>query len=171
MSNDDETSPPPSSDTTLVNTPRPSTPQNNVTSTVEDMASKTIDKVEKAVLYAFDEAPTYQQDNHFILSGYRGELKSFKRCFNSIFSLHNETGTISVWDLVDCTSEYLVSSIGGVGIRSAGGIRVVYLFTTISDVVTCRHCCFRVLFWWSGDLSWNECECTPYILLRRVDRF
>ena len=57
------------------------------------MASETVNKVKKAVLYAFGDAPLYQQDNHYILSGYRGELKSFQRCFESLWYLHNETGT------------------------------------------------------------------------------
>jgi hypothetical protein len=76
-----------STDTTLVNTPEPKTPHESK-GTVDDVASKIIDKM----LYAFHESPVYQQDNHFILSGYRGELKSFQRCFGSIWYLHNETG-------------------------------------------------------------------------------
>lgn len=80
-----------STDTTVVNTPEPRTPQESK-GTVDDVASKVIDKMESIVLYAFHESPAYQQDNHFILSGYRGELNSFQRCFRSIWYLHNETG-------------------------------------------------------------------------------
>jgi adiponectin receptor len=82
---------PMSNETTLVNTPEIGTPSED-TSAVEDIASETIDKVE-SVLRAFHEAPTYQQDNHFILRGYRGELNSFKRCFDSLWYVHNETGS------------------------------------------------------------------------------
>jgi hypothetical protein len=85
-----------SAEPTLVNnTPECSTPQEMATA-AKDFASKTIRKVESLVLYAFHEAPSYQQDNHYILSGYRGELNSFKRCISSTFHLHNETGTFSM---------------------------------------------------------------------------
>src|SRR5271170_2207993 len=158
MTQDDESPPPRSADTTLVNTPRPSTPQDkDVLFTAQDMASKTFDKVEKWVLFAFHEAPKYQQDNHFILNGYRGELNSFKRCFDSIFSLHNETGMVFDWVVFNC-SEYLVSSSWRGWIWFACGVCVVYLSTTISYVVTYGYCCFCLLFRWCSDLSWHERE-------------
>lgn len=47
---------------------------------------------DRIVLYAVHDVPFYQQDNRFILSGYRGELKSFKLCLGSLWYLHNETG-------------------------------------------------------------------------------
>ena len=75
------------SESTLVNTPEPGTPQE-----LEDVASKAMDKTESIVLYAFHECPSYQQNNHYILGGYRGELNSFKRCFDSLWYVHNETG-------------------------------------------------------------------------------
>ena len=81
---------PASSETTLVNTPEPRTPQESSRS-MADIASKAIDKIESIVLYAYHESPFYQQDNRFILSGYRGELNSFERCFRSLWYLHNET--------------------------------------------------------------------------------
>jgi adiponectin receptor len=86
------TSPFPSSnETTLVNTPESSTPEEE-TLAFKDITSKAIDKV-NSLLRAFHEAPTYQQDNHFIIRGYRGELNSFKRCFDSLWYVHNETGS------------------------------------------------------------------------------
>jgi len=57
-----------------------------------ELASKTLKKVESIVLYAFHQAPSYQQDNQYILSGYRGELNSVKRCIQSLWYLHNESG-------------------------------------------------------------------------------
>jgi len=158
MTQDDESPPPCSENTTLVNTPRPSTPKDkDVSSTVEYIASKTIDNVDNWVLYTFHEAPKYQQDNHFILSGYRGELNSFKRCFNSIFSLHNETGIVPDLGYVDY-SKYLVSSSWSSRIWCAFWVCVIHLFTTVSYIVTYGYCSFRLLFRWCSDLSWHERE-------------
>jgi hypothetical protein len=80
-----------SGETTLVNTPEPQTPPESLIEE-ENVATKAIRKVEEIVLYAFHESPMYQRDNHYILSGYRGELRSFKRCFGSLLYLHNESG-------------------------------------------------------------------------------
>lgn len=76
--------------TTGVNTPESLAP-NNPTS-IGNVATRAIGKVESIVLYAFHELPHWQRDNHFILNGYRRELNSFKRCFSSLWYLHNETG-------------------------------------------------------------------------------
>ena len=83
---------PDSSETTLVNTREPR-PHQESSSSIKDVASKAIDKIESIVLYAYHESPLYQQDNRFILSGYRGELNSFKRCLGSLWYLHNETSS------------------------------------------------------------------------------
>ena len=60
--------------------------------TIERVALKAAKQVESIILYAFHELPGYQQDNHYILEGYRGELNSFKRCIESLWYLHNESG-------------------------------------------------------------------------------
>jgi adiponectin receptor len=86
---------PSSAESTLVNTPEtPSPGPETAESTIEDFALKASHKVKSIVLYPFHEAPSYQQDNHFILSGYRPQFNSFKGCFHSLFYLHNETGTL-----------------------------------------------------------------------------
>jgi hypothetical protein len=59
---------------------------------LENVAKRTLRRIESLVLYAFHEAPEYQRDNQYILTGYRGQLDSFKRCFHSIWYVHNETG-------------------------------------------------------------------------------
>lgn len=92
MSPQDPTTDPDSAGTTLVNTPEMTETEEDPTP-AEEMASKAIKRVKKAVLYTFGEAPPFQQDNHYILSGYRGELKSFKGCLDSLWYWHNETGT------------------------------------------------------------------------------
>jgi adiponectin receptor len=81
-----------SADTTLVNTPEMTETEED-TPKVKEMTSKAVKKVKKAVLYTFGDAPPFQQDNRYILGGYRGELNSFKGCFDSLWYWHNETGT------------------------------------------------------------------------------
>ena len=79
-------------ETTLVDVPE-SDDAGESSSVVKEAVSMVFRKVESVVLYGFHEVPPYQQDNHFILSGYRGELQSFKRCVGSLWYLHNETGS------------------------------------------------------------------------------
>lgn len=45
-------------------------------------------------LKSFQFIPSWMQDNKHVLSGYRPELLSFKRCFYSLGYIHNETGNI-----------------------------------------------------------------------------
>lgn len=42
-------------------------------------------------LHYYHEIDEWQQDNHFIRSGYVKETSSFSNCFNSLFYLHNES--------------------------------------------------------------------------------
>lgn len=45
-------------------------------------------------LHFFHEVDEWQQDNHFIRSGYVKGTTSFKECFNSLFYFHNESVNI-----------------------------------------------------------------------------
>ena len=45
-------------------------------------------------LRSWDEIPSWQQDNEYILSGYRQATGSFRRCFESLAYVHNETVNI-----------------------------------------------------------------------------
>ncbi|KAM0800315.1 mPR-typeG-protein-coupled receptor [Usnea florida] len=45
-------------------------------------------------LGSWDEIPSWQQDNEYILSGYRQATGSFARCFESLGYIHNETVNI-----------------------------------------------------------------------------
>ena len=45
-------------------------------------------------LKRWNEIPSWQQDNEYILSGYRQPTRSFKRCFESLGYIHNETVNI-----------------------------------------------------------------------------
>jgi hypothetical protein len=84
----------PSEDATLVDSSETDTPQDDGEG-VAELTSKVLKKVESAILYAWHEIPSYQQNNHYIISGYRGELLTLKRCFQSLFYLHNESGILS----------------------------------------------------------------------------
>jgi hypothetical protein len=132
-----------SNDTTLRNTPECSTPLGNE-STVEKVASKAIDKVD-SVLRSFHEAPSYQQDNHFIIGGYRGELNSFKRCFDSLWYLHNETGIRNPVPIAN-SSEHMVSSPGGSWLRCPCWSDIFQLLATLSNFLEYRYSCLCLLF-------------------------
>ena len=51
-------------------------------------------KVKDALTVLWDDLPHWQQDNQFILSGYRPESRSFKKSFASLTYLHNESVNI-----------------------------------------------------------------------------
>ena len=41
-----------------------------------------------------DEIPSWQQDNEYVLAGYRQPSRSYKRCFQTLAYVHNETVNI-----------------------------------------------------------------------------
>lgn len=51
-------------------------------------------KVEAALTVLWDDLPTWQQDNHYIHSGYRPASNSFTKSFGSLGYLHNESVNI-----------------------------------------------------------------------------
>lgn len=52
-------------------------------------------RAQRKRLFTWNEIPAWQRDNDYILSGYRGELGSWKKCLDSAFTyLHNETVNI-----------------------------------------------------------------------------
>jgi adiponectin receptor len=59
------------------------------------VTTKEVEKtIEKKLTYLWDEIDTWQQDNHYIISGYRPASNSYLTSFRSIFHLHNETVNI-----------------------------------------------------------------------------
>ena len=144
----------PSIDVTVVNTTESS--MHLELSDGEGIASKTVKKVAKVVLYPFHEAPHYQQDNHFILTGYRGELRTFQRCLGSLWYIHNETGMFLL--VLADKSEHLVTFAWSSRIRDSCRNRIVYVLTTLSHLITCRYCCVFLLLRRCSNVSWNECE-------------
>ena len=62
--------------------------------TVAD-ASKTLEKrVEEKLILVWDELSPWQQDNHYIRSGYRAPSNSYSKSWKSLGYLHNETVNI-----------------------------------------------------------------------------
>jgi adiponectin receptor len=58
-------------------------------------AAKTIEKrVENSLTILWDDLPSWQQDNHYIYSGYRPASASFKKSWASLGYLHNESVNI-----------------------------------------------------------------------------
>src|SRR4051812_20901269 len=68
---------------------RPSTAE-----VVVDTAKKVEKSIENALTVLWDDLPSWQQDNHYIHSGYRPASNSFKRSFASLGYLHNESVNI-----------------------------------------------------------------------------
>ncbi|ODV84431.1 hypothetical protein CANARDRAFT_201316 [[Candida] arabinofermentans NRRL YB-2248] len=48
----------------------------------------------KVRLYKYEDVPEWQQDNHYILTGYVKETNSFFKCYESLFYIQNETVNI-----------------------------------------------------------------------------
>jgi adiponectin receptor len=51
-------------------------------------------KIESKLTYLWNEIHTWQQDNHYILSGYRPATNSYLKSYSSLFYLHNESVNI-----------------------------------------------------------------------------
>lgn len=69
----------------------------NLSSTTEflsDATKKIERKVEDALTVLWDDLPSWQQDNHYIKSGYRPATSSFRKSFASLAYIHNESVNI-----------------------------------------------------------------------------
>ncbi|ORY89636.1 hemolysin-III related-domain-containing protein [Leucosporidium creatinivorum] len=66
----------------------------------------------------FAEAPSFAQDNPYVRTGYRRELRSWKSCIYSVVGYtHNET--VNIWShLVASAFAFLVLGVGGFGLLS-----------------------------------------------------
>lgn len=64
------------------------------TEAVEGAPKKLENRLENALLVLWDDLPTWQQDNHYIHSGYRPASGSFQKSFASLGYLHNESVNI-----------------------------------------------------------------------------
>jgi adiponectin receptor len=64
------------------------------TEIVADKAKRLEKRVENALTVLWDDLPSWQKDNHYILSGYRPASASFQKSFASLGYLHNESVNI-----------------------------------------------------------------------------
>jgi adiponectin receptor len=64
------------------------------TEAIKDEVIELKDKVKDALTVAWDDLPAWQQDNHYILTGYRPASNSFQKSFSSLGYLHNESVNI-----------------------------------------------------------------------------
>jgi adiponectin receptor len=65
-----------------------------VSDTVVETVKEAEKRIEKALLVLWDDLPSWQQDNHYIKSGYRPASGSFYKSFASLGYLHNESVNI-----------------------------------------------------------------------------
>ena len=61
---------------------------------ITDAAKKVETKIENTLTVLWNDLPSWQQDNHYIHSGYRPASASFRRSFASLGYLHNESVNI-----------------------------------------------------------------------------
>lgn len=52
-------------------------------------------KIEEKLTVLWNELPAWQQDNHYIVSGYRPATNSYNKSFASVGYIHNET--VNIW--------------------------------------------------------------------------
>lgn len=64
------------------------------TEVLTDTAKELEKRVESALLVLWDDLPSWQQDNHYIHSGYRPASNSYQKSFASLSYLHNESVNI-----------------------------------------------------------------------------
>jgi len=62
---------------------------------VADIAVKVEQKIEEKLTVLWNEVDTWQQDNHYIVSGYRPASNSYRKSAGSLFYLHNES--VNIW--------------------------------------------------------------------------
>jgi adiponectin receptor len=58
------------------------------------VVESTVEKVKDSLVVFWDDIPSWQQDNHYILSGYRPASGSYWKSFASLGYLHNESVNI-----------------------------------------------------------------------------
>jgi adiponectin receptor len=63
----------------------------SITEAMADEAMKVEAKVSEALTVLWNDLPHWQQDNHYIHSGYRPASYSYQKSFSSLFYIHNET--------------------------------------------------------------------------------
>ncbi|KAL5352473.1 hypothetical protein ACLOAV_002421 [Pseudogymnoascus australis] len=90
-------------------------------------------KVKDALVVLWDDLPSWQQDNHYIISGYRPASESFTKSFGSLGYLHNESVNIF---------SHLIPSIGSVVLAIALYRVVVPRYESITQGDILAFACF-----------------------------
>lgn len=68
--------------------------RSSISETLTETAKKVEGRIENALTVLWDDLPSWQQDNHYIHSGYRPASGSFQKSFASLGFIHNETVNI-----------------------------------------------------------------------------
>jgi adiponectin receptor len=95
---------------------RPSTTAESLAKTAVDTAQKVESKVSQALLQAWDDLPSWRQDNHYIHTGYRSTSNSLTKSFASLGYLHNES--VNIWSHL----------LGAISFTSGG----LFLYTVVA---------------------------------------
>jgi adiponectin receptor len=69
-------------------------PSQGTSGNIVETLKQTEKKLERALTVLWDDLPSWQQDNHYIHSGYRPASGSFYKSFSSLGYLHNESVNI-----------------------------------------------------------------------------
>lgn len=90
-------------------------------------------KVKDALVVLWDDLPSWQQDNQYIISGYRPQSNSFKKSFGSLGYLHNETVNIF---------SHLIPAVGFMVLGMVLNWTVVPRYDTIERADVYAFACF-----------------------------
>ncbi|OBT54733.1 hypothetical protein VE04_04979 [Pseudogymnoascus sp. 24MN13] len=101
--------------------------------TITEKIIKAEGKVKDALVVLWDDLPSWQQDNHYIISGYRPASESFAKSFGSLGYLHNESVNIF---------SHLIPSIGSVVLAIALYRVVVPRYESITQGDILAFACF-----------------------------
>lgn len=101
--------------------------------TIAEKVIKAEGRVKDALVVLWDDLPSWQQDNHYIISGYRPASESFTKSFGSLGYLHNESVNIF---------SHLIPSIGSVVLAIALYRVVVPRYESITQGDILAFACF-----------------------------
>ncbi|KAK9474635.1 hemolysin-III related-domain-containing protein [Dipodascopsis tothii] len=72
--------------------------------------SGAVHQARQALTVLWDELPSWRQDNHYIVSGYRPLTGSFKGCLHSLLYMHNES--VNIYSHLVGSVVFLVALVG-----------------------------------------------------------
>ncbi|KAF9435948.1 hypothetical protein BGZ76_005169 [Entomortierella beljakovae] len=139
----------------------------------QSVKSKRVDQKESIrKLLTFEEIPEWMQDNPAILTGYRREAFSYKKCIDTLWFLHNES--VNIWTHLLGSFACIVGSpfvyfyyIGVMDTINWADITVFYLFMagaiiclSLSALFHCFHCHSEPV-----SKHWNRCDYVGIVFL------